>query len=284
MSIQERGRRARALARLPLPLTAAMAGVGVCALACPALAQTVLQRNLPPPPPSAPPPQITAPAPVAPDQDARPLGPALREIVVLGPGQPLATGEPAASVDTSRLPRLNTWHARRALRRFVGKPISRKLISQIQAEIVRAYRNAGYPFVALQLPPQDITHGVLQIRVIEFHAGKVTATSTDKPTADYVRSRVRLQPGQEINASDLSEDIDWLNRYPYRQVSPVFSPGSDFAATDVNLAVTATKPWCVYAGYQNNGSPSTGIDRYFIGAGVGGLMGHGSLLSYQLTA
>ena len=242
------------------------------------LAQAI-ERN-PPPAPQPLEPTIAPPPAPPPDQDATPLGPALTGIVVLG-GADAAIASPPVGVDVSRTPRLAK--DTRALSRFLGRPLSRKLIAEIEAQIARQYRRAGFPFVNLSTPEQDITTGVLQVRVLEFRLGSKTAPGMKPGEAAYVLSRVRVASGQPIDANQLAQDLDWLNRYPFRRTEAQFTPGSSAGQTDLLLQTTTVKPWSIYAGYANSGSPLTGIDRYFAGfqAALPGL--RDALASYQFT-
>ena len=216
------------------------------------------------------------------DQDATPIGPALRAVVLLGPGEP-ARASVADGVDVAAAKRVDPKRLARALRPFLGRPLSRRLIAEVEARIARAYRATGYPFVRLATPEQEITSGALQITVMEFKAGKITAAAKTPAAADYLTSRVRLQSGEPVSSVALSEDLDWLNRYPFRQVAAVFTPGAEVGQTDLTLQTTNSKPWMVYAGYANSGSASTGWDRYFVGAEVGGLLVPDSFASFQAT-
>ena len=243
-----------------------------------AFAQAI-ERYLPPAPQSQP--VTPAPANVtAVDQDATPIGPALSGLFLLGPTDALRA--PAAGLDTARVKRMDTPEGRAVLAPFFGQPLSRKLIGQIEAAVARYYRRHGYPFISLSTPEQNITTGVLQVRVIEFRAGQVSVKGAKHP--DEIRDGVRLKPGEDIDADQLAQDLDWLNRYPYRHVEAVFSAGDDLGQSDVTLQTTQTRPFHVYAGYSNSGSAETQWDRYFVGASVGGLLVPGSLVSYQFTA
>src|SRR5205823_161057 len=83
----------------------------------------------------------------------------------------------------------------------------------------QAYRRAGYPFVSVSTPAQELTAGVLQIRVIEFRLGRTVVQGAQGASATFVGSRIRAQTGAVISSTDLSEDLDALNRYPFRRVS-----------------------------------------------------------------
>jgi hemolysin activation/secretion protein len=250
-------------------------------LAATAASAQPIERHLPPavqPEPQT----IVAPNAVPADQDDTPIGPQLRSIVLIGTQDPLVA-DSQQEIDTSRVARLNDESGRALLRPFVGRPLSRKLIAEIEAAIAGYYRGKGFPFVSLSTPPQTIGSGILQIRVIEFHDEAVTVSGTGEKDARHIRAGVRLQPNGAIDTRALSADLDWLNRYPFRRVEAVFSPGTSLGATDLQLRVTPTKPWEVYAGYVSSGSPSTGWNRYLLGGELGGALGFGSLLSYQFT-
>jgi hemolysin activation/secretion protein len=243
-----------------------------------ALAQAI-ERNLPPAPPAAGA-DIALPNIVAGSADATPIGPALTSLVILGPQDALAAA-PLKGVDVLRDPALAK--DRRRLARFLGKPISRKLIGQIEAEIAIAYRDRGYPFVNLSTPPQELTEGVLQIRVVEFRLGTKTAPGARGSTGAYVESRARLKPGDEINTNILAQDLDWLDHYPFRNTQAVFTPSKTPGDTDLQLQTTSAKPWALYAGYANSGSSLTGFDRYSLGAETTVPFLRDSLVSYQFT-
>ena len=168
---------------------------------------------------------------------------------------------------------------REQLTPFVDRPLSRKLIAEVQAAVAAAYREAGRPFVSVTLPPQEVSSGVLQLRVIVFKVAGIKVTGA--AAESYPPNRIRLVPGQEIDARKLETDLDWANRNPFRQVEAVFGPGKDLGMTDVNIQVTDRKPWQVYAGYANSGTLLTDRNRYYVGAS--GAPSADIVASYQLT-
>ena len=129
--------------------------------------------------------------------DPKPIGPPLSALIAINGGESLApTAASTAGVDLHRIPGLRGQERRFAS--FIGKPISRKLIAEIQAEVVRLYRNSGHPFVHLSTPPQEISGGVLQIRVLDIVLGKTKVAGADKGEAAYIARRVSLKPGDSI--------------------------------------------------------------------------------------
>lgn len=237
---------------------------------------TLIERNLPPDVP-----RRGGAIRINPDllqaDDPTPLGANLQSIVLVGAkGQPVRTATPGIQVKTELL---NSDAIRQALTGYLGRPISRRLISDIQASISEIYRAAGRPFVSVTLPPQEITRGALTIRVIEARLNKVSIEGATDP--QYVRERVRIVPNAPIDARVLDADLDWLNRNPFRRTEAVFGPGKELSETELTLRVTETKPWQAFGGYSNSGTRLTGRDRYF----AGGLVAfpRDIVASFQLT-
>lgn len=249
----------------------------------PAFAQTIapVERNLPP--------VVTGqgrlmigPQDIAGSSDATPLVAQLSGITLIGTKDNLARkakrGIRIGAIGETARPALE-----QALAPFVGQPLSRKLIGEIQAAIAKVYREAGYPFVSVTLPPQEVTSGVLTLRVVEFRIGSVKVSgAADGMEAHFVR-RVRAVPGERIAADALDEDLAWLNRYPYHVVNGVFSPGNELGLSTLNLEVTEQKPWQVFGGWSNTGTHGTGFDRYYAGFGAALVGVPQSFFSYQVT-
>lgn len=275
----------RLLTTLGTDVSYAPAALALAALFIPAsdaLAQAAIERNMPPIPPAS----VTA-LPVVPpvtaSDDPTPLGVNLKAIVLLGNADPIVPTQNLVDVSTEKLAQLNTSDARVALQKFIGQPLSRKLISEIHAEIARQSRNVGRPFISMSTPPQEVTSGVLQVRVSEFNAGRVVVSNAKPEQAKWVSERIRVTPGQPVNSDRLAEDLDWLNRNPFSDASALFAPASAAGLTDLDVSMTSGKPYRLYGGYSNSGSKSTGMDRYYLGGLLALPFLEGAYMSYQLT-
>ena len=260
--------------------SSAVVGFALALLAAQALAQPV-ERNLPAEPQA--PPTVIAGAPLPGSiNDDRSLGANLSAIVILGPTAAVSPS-PRPGVDASQVARLDKPRALRALAAFLGRPITRKLIGEVETAIVREYRRQGYPFVEVSTPEQEITGGSLQVRVVEFHLGKLALARARRGEDGYVDARIRTRPGDEIGSASLIQDLDWLNRVPYRTLTPTFAAGAGLGETDLTLTATYVRPWSLNAGYSNSGSPATGEDRIFVGGSAAGHLLTDAFLSVQVT-
>jgi hemolysin activation/secretion protein len=268
---------------LPRRLAGASLALLIGAVASPALAQRAapVERNLPP--------EITGqgglvirPQDLSGSPDDRPLGVQISGIGLIGPTESLPP-RPAAGINIGAIGEIERPALEKALAPFLGQPLSRKRLSDIQASIARVYRAAGYPFVSVVVPPQEVTGGVVVLRVVEFRTSAVRVSGATAGSEADLIARLRVAPGQRISARALEEDLAWLNRFPYRTVNGVFTPGDDLGLSTLTLEVTPTKPWQIFAGASNTGTHSTGFDRYYTGFGAAlpGLAE--SFLSYQVT-
>ncbi len=260
---------------------AAAVGLWVAASVGAARAQ-VVERHLPPPPPASSP-RMAAPPSLQASEDDRPIGPDLRGIVLVGPVDRLAASDTAGLDIAATLPRLQRPDVARKLQAFFGRPISRRLISQIEATVVRVYRRQGFPFVEVSTPAQEISGGVVQLRVIEFHIGQIAIRGAPAPEAARIAHGLRLASGEAVDDAALTQDLDWLGRYPFRQIEPAFTPGAEAGESNLELAVVERRPSQIAAGYDNSGSSAADQTRYFVGATVGGLLIADSLASVQIT-
>ncbi len=238
-----------------------------------------IERNLPPAPKSGAP-EIAEPNLSIRNADSTPIGPALTGIDILGEKDEVSVA-PTPGINVSHAPRLAGAEA--ALRRYLGRPLSKHLIAEIETQIALIYRSQGHPFVNLSTPPQELTGGVLQVRVIEFKLDKKTAPGATPSEAGYIKDNVRATPGEDINVNDISQDLDWLNRYPFHTVQAVFSPSSQPGETDLALTTKDIRPFSVYGGYADSGSPSTSFDRYILGTQFALPFLHDAFVSYQYT-
>jgi hemolysin activation/secretion protein len=241
----------------------------------------VVERNLAPEAPRAPS-AIRGTPDLFRSDDTTPLGANLRAILLIGAKASLSKRVDAGGLNLGAVDPVFESAIRARLAPFVGQPLTRKLISDIQASIAEIYRDAGRPFVSVTIPPQEVTSGILNLRVFEFRLGSVAITGADPEQERYILGRVRLTAGEPIDARRLETDLDWLNRSnPAYRVEAVFGPGRDLAITNLTLQVTTARPIQAFAGYSNTGTRGTDRDRWFVGATGSPMLG--VLASYQAT-
>lgn len=166
---------------------------------------------------------------------------------------------------------------------YLGGSVSLASLDKMIKATIRAYRNSDRPVVDVMLPEQDITSGVVQLVVVEGKLNRIRVEGVDADTEAYIRSMVDLKKGEVIDNRDVMENLNWLNRSPYRKVDLVYAPGYEFGTTDIILNTLETDPSFFYMGYENSGTEALGYDRFVSGYNWGNAFGPDQGLSYQYS-
>lgn len=232
---------------------------------------------------------LGAPAPAGgevcgPDASEGPQVKLLGLLVVGTTKEVLSAGTPAVKGVEVRVPFLDRPELRTRLEGFLCKPLTAAARNGIVAEIVRFYRSQDRPLVDVGLPPQEITGGVLQVLAQEGKVGRIQVQGNRWFSTGYVAGQLHTQPGQDIDARQLGNDLDWLNRNPFRQVDLVYAKSSELGKTDLVLREVDHFPLRVYGGYEDSGTPVTGDNRLLAGLNWGNVLGFDGQMNYQYLA
>lgn len=166
---------------------------------------------------------------------------------------------------------------------FIGKPATFGDLEKICAEIVRYYRDHNRPVVDAQLPEQEISAGVVQVLVLEGKVGRILTEDQKWFPEERFLMGIRSQPGGSIEADRLLDDLNWLNRNPFRQTDLLFRKGEVDGETDLVLKITDRLPFRPYVSYDNWGTDLTGNHRLQAGFNWGNVFGWDHILSYQFS-
>lgn len=135
--------------------------------------------------------------------------------------------------------------------------------------VARHYEQAGYPFVRVVLPEQELLHdGTLQLRIIEGRYGKVTALG--EPTLAIAAQRYLsiLKPNELIESSTLERTTLLLTDLPGIKISPVIRPGTEVGTGDLDLTITPGKRFSGRIGLDNHGNYYSGQWRTQAGLNI----------------
>ena len=260
------------------------------ALALPASARAQAYQRIAPKPPAAhtPPPLAVPPPPPPLPASKRVLLPALKGLVfVNNPNAVVKAGLPASAAPSGiaihDLPLLDRPGFRKKIAPAIGKPFTLAGLDAAAAAVTAWYRAHDRPFVDVAVPPQNISSGVVQIVVEEYHVGTVTVTGNRWFSSGLIRRESGIVPGQTLTLEGLQADLDWLNRNPFRVVDLMLSPGHDDGGTNVVLQTHDRLPLHVYGTYDNEGVKSLGLSEWGAGFTWGNVAGLDQIFSYQLT-
>lgn len=275
-------------AGIPLPPGQAIAALSLVMIATPFWARAanaqVIERHVPEIVGSAKGAGIdTYQPPVALAGDNSPVGVTLRRILVIE-GEGSLASESDQAIQLPVTPGIRQDALTQELASYLGQPLSQLRISEIVSRVVEHLRKSGYPVVAVTVPEQDISAGMLALRLFSFRMGRVTITGAGEAEAGHIRRALRQKPGEPIAIPSLAEDVDALNENPFRTVAGSFVKGDAVGTTDLVLDVEARRPWNASLGMVDVGAREGRGDRYYASVQTGGWIAGDLVLGYQLTA
>ena len=181
------------------------------------------------------------------------------------------------------LPVLNTPSFIARLKPLLDKPLTFKGISYILYLAEAAYGQKGLPFVDAAAPPQNVTSGVLQVVVVSYKVSAVKVSGNKNFSGGLIKSFSGITPGHELTSGGLLSGLSWLNENPFMHANAILSPGSVPGSMLLTLLVRDVNPLRFYAGMDNQGIPSLGVNEWNAGLNYGDLFGLGQMFSYQFT-
>jgi len=130
------------------------------------------------------------------------------------------------------------------------------------------------------IPPQDVSNGVVRIRLVEGKIGAYQIKGNNSTRRSYVLARLHEQVGSLIDTKKLEQDMIWFNRTNDAKLRAKLTPGKTFGTTDIHLKLLEPLHQSIKLFTDNNGDSSTGEHR------MGAIYQNNSLLGYrdQLTA
>ena len=166
----------------------------------------------------------------------------------------------------------------------IGKPVSLNSLAQLSASLESAFRERGQPFVKVSFPPQEITAGVIAIRIAPARTGRILLAGKPSFGLKFATAALRARPGKPLAGDVLADDLEWINRNPLRRASVSYRDGTAADRLDLTLKIRAEKPWRAYAGIDNQLSDSLGDERLFLGLQHGDFFARDHRVTAQFTS
>ncbi len=157
------------------------------------------------------------------------------------------------------------------LKPFMKRCLYMADINEITQTINQIYIDKGYITSRSYLPAQDLSSGVLIIKVIE---GEVEDIQSD---GSLKRQELQIAfpylKGTTLNLRDIEQGLDQINRLQSNNAKMNLEPGSNAGGSIITITNEFTKPWQIMMGVDNSGSESTGVLQGSLSAGYDNLLG-----------
>ncbi len=141
---------------------------------------------------------------------------------------------------------------------YVGRELTKGDIARLKFDISRAYYNKGYVLVRVVTPPQDLSGGVLNVRIYEARLGSVVLENSAlrEGLAQHYADRVPV--GEVFREKDVETSISDITELRGVQASMTLKPGQNVGETDAVVKVVEADEDIQRFSIDNYGSERTG--------------------------
>lgn len=169
-----------------------------------------------------------------------------------------------------------------ALAPFTGTERSLADIRRARSALEAAYARRGYGAVQVVVPEQEITDGVVRLKVVEGRLREVAIEGNRYfDTANIRRSLPALVERAPVNTERLARELRLANENPVKQTTVVLKGGAEEGDVAAQVRVEDRRPWRFSLGLDNTGTPETGEYRVGVGFQHANLLGRDHVLTLQ---
>ena len=151
----------------------------------------------------------------------------------------------------------------RAVYPFLGRNRTIDTVKQAADALEKVYKDAGYGTVFVDIPEQDVSAGIVRLKVTEGRVAEVHVRGERYFSGRQILAALpSLQTGQTPELPSLQREIADVNaRSPDRTVTPVLKAGSEPGTVDVDLSVKDELPLHGSIQYDNRHTADTTPNR-----------------------
>ncbi len=162
---------------------------------------------------------------------------------------------------------------------IINKELSFPEMYQIAEAMTEKYRDLGYIVAYAFVPQQEIKEGVLEIRVKEGKAGKITVTGNKSYSTSFILKHIeKIKDDASPKRDTLERSMLILNDYPSLNVKAQLKAGKEPGTTDINAEAKDSFPISGSLSYDNSGASTTSKNRLTASLNMGNLVTSGDLL------
>ena len=126
---------------------------------------------------------------------------------------------------------------------YMGPNRTEEDVELARAALEQRYHRAGYQTVVVEVPPQDASHGVVILSVMEMPVGRLTVRGSRFHDIERIKKQApSLAEGNVPNFQDVEKELIQLNKRGDLRVTPEFKPGAVPGSVDVELVVVDSFP------------------------------------------
>jgi len=170
--------------------------------------------------------------------------------------------------------------------KHTGTNVTLSDIRQAATDMQMEYRNRGFPTVTVTIPQQQLTDGIVKIRVFEGRLSDILVTQNRYFSSNNVmRALPGLRTNIILNSALFQAELDRANANQDRQIYPMLQPGPEENTTALNLQVKDRLPLHAKVELNNQNTPGTPDLRLISSASYQNLwqLGHSVGVQYSFS-
>lgn len=143
--------------------------------------------------------------------------------------------------------------------KYTGRSFTEADLTNLKAEVQKAYHERGYVLVRAVTIPQDLSQGLLRIDVHEVRVGEFNKADSTALRPEIVNAFMKpVKTGEVYNEHNVEDSVADLNDLEGVRASMALKPGKQFATTDMILATEEVDEDVQNVTVDNYGSELTG--------------------------
>lgn len=143
------------------------------------------------------------------------------------------------------------------LSNYTGE-VSLARVRQGLGELQLLYHDLGFPTVAVSLPQQKLTNGLVRVQIVQGKLSDIVIVGNRFFSSNNIRRALpSLETNVLINTKWFQPELDRANANADRQIYPVLGPGPDPGSSAVTLKVKDRLPLHGHVEIDNKATPET---------------------------
>ena len=171
----------------------------------------------------------------------------------------------------------------RAVYSFLGPDRDISVVRRAADALEKAYKDAGYGTVFVDIPEQEVADGIVRLKVTEGRLDAVHVNGERYFSGREIRAALpALEPGQTPNLPAVQQQLSALNsRTADRSITPILKAGPEPGTVDVDLAVKDVLPLHGSIEYDNRHTADTTPNRAAVALSYDNLWGRQDSIGVQ---
>jgi len=158
---------------------------------------------------------------------------------------------------------------------YTGREITSEELQEVRRAITLHYVKHGYINSGAVIPEQEVTNGIVTIRVIEGRMTEIKVTGNRWLREQYIQERLNLSARQPLNMNRLRDELELLRQNPnVRQINAELEPGALPGEARLSVHVLDEQPFRLGLQVDNARPPSVGAEEIMLITADRDLTGH----------